>query len=89
MRACTAGNYCPTDYMSAVDTSLECLQGFYCSGGAMKPTPGGPFNSMTDALNSGGICPMGKFCETGVAIGSNCGQNKFLPFYGAIAETDC
>ena len=55
----------------------------------MKPTPGGPFNSYTDALNSGGICPMGKYCETGVAVGSNCGQNKFLPFFGAIISTDC
>ena len=30
MTACTAGYYCPDDFMKASDTSLECREGFYC-----------------------------------------------------------
>jgi hypothetical protein len=44
--------------MKATDTTLKCQAGFYCSGGAKTPTPGGPYTiKMYNSVVGGNICP--------------------------------
>ena len=38
---CTPGYYCPTEFMTAMDSTLLCQKGYYCSGGALSATPNG------------------------------------------------
>jgi hypothetical protein len=53
--------------MKASDSTLICLAGFYCSGGALISTPGGPFWKVVLGQSAvtptgGDICPKGHYC---------------------------
>lgn len=59
----------------------ECTQGYFCESGANKSTP-------IDG-STGNICPLGKYCPQGSALGTDCPPGRYGNTTGLAAETDC
>ena len=56
---CPGGRYCETPGLT--QPTGDCQPGFYCSQGANNSSP-------TDGI-TGDVCPQGKYCEAGSAVG--------------------
>ena len=72
---CPGGRYCETPGLT--QPTGDCQPGFYCSQGANNSSP-------TDGI-TGDICPQGKYCEAGSAVGekkfsSNITNNKTVSY---------
>lgn len=90
MTPCTAGYYCPYDLMTALDTTLTCREGFYCSGGAYTKTPGNPIYTTVTARPSGthptgsdvtgDICRAGYYCPANSSKQFACDAGSFMPY---------
>ncbi len=61
---CLAGNYCPTEGLSAF---IDCPAGYYCPDGADQPEfcPEGTYSASTGLKSSAEctLCDAGKYCE--------------------------
>ena len=88
--SCAGGLYCPDMWMKATDTTLQCQAGFYCSGGAKTPTPGGPYTILkNNAVVGGNICPKGYYCGIQSSKAVACSAPNFLPYEGASLLAEC
>ena len=52
---CDEGYHCPSRGLTGIDETLVCEAGFFCDAGSSEPTP------------ADGKCPMGSYCEGGLA----------------------
>ncbi|KAF3692794.1 Sushi, von Willebrand factor type A, EGF and pentraxin domain-containing protein 1 [Channa argus] len=76
---CPPGLYCNSTGLS--QPSGVCHTGYYCSGGAVSPTP-------TDG-ETGDICPAGHFCPMGSSSPVVCPDGTFSNSTGADMCKDC
>jgi len=77
--------------MSALGATNICQKGYYCSGGALSPSPNGVFTTyISEASQDGGnICGEGKYCEEQSSAEASCTAGTYLPYEGAYADTEC
>ena len=92
MTSCTAGYYCPDEFMKVFDSSLTCREGFYCKSGSYSMTPGNPIY-WTDPDNTpdptGDICRVGHYCVANSSKQTTCDPGSFMPYEMADEATDC
>jgi len=60
-----------------------CLQGYFCQGGATKPTP-----DSSDGFPRNGPCPVGHFCPRGCFAPVLCPLGSIRNTTGTLARTD-
>jgi len=77
---CPMGQYCQNQGMTA--PSGPCSPGFFCTGGAILPTP--PL-----AASYGGPCPLGHWCPEGTSVPSPCPAGQYLPTMRESASDAC
>ena len=80
-QSCDAGKYCAKEQLGAVQG--DCTEGYYCSGSTKVPTPNSLF------FTNGDICPKGHYCPEASGDKTACGAGKYLPYTGAIADSEC
>lgn len=89
---CAGGFYCPDEFLKAAST-LECREGFYCSGGASVATPGNwfwdqdPSNAGWDS--TGDICRPGNYCPANQSRQFPCSPGQFMPYVKAENVNEC
>ena len=83
--SCLAGKFCDgrpgMTSISILESTFDCTQGYYCSGGA---TIAAPIDGST-----GNNCPTGHYCPAGSSAPQECPIGSMLGASGAIALTDC
>ena len=92
---CPAGKYCGEDGLA--EPSGDCDAGWYCTGGAIQPTPvriGVPdvkHNTCACAANNqptGGVCPSGHYCpDNGTTAPTVCDGGSFCASVQLLAVT--
>ncbi|KAF7241231.1 Signal peptide, CUB and EGF-like domain-containing protein 3 [Varanus komodoensis] len=85
---CTAGMYCSSSGLTQ-PTGL-CHQGYYCTRGAVNPTP---FRHRVDSpsllLAVNDICPPGHYCPNGTGYPIPCPPGSFSASLGLKTEEEC
>ncbi|XP_061449372.1 neurogenic locus notch homolog protein 4-like [Rhineura floridana] len=85
---CPAGMYCSSPGLSQ-PTGL-CHQGYYCTRGAVNPTPiRHRVDSVSFLLTGNDICPPGHFCPNGTGYPTPCPSGSFSSSLGLKAEREC
>jgi hypothetical protein len=95
--ACTAGNYCPEEGMSAIGGG--CAAGYICERGSYLEKPAievdDAYNPAVvntngeDPAHSYGICPRGAYCEAGATEGTDCVAGEYQNSLGAETQSMC
>ncbi|XP_042328221.1 uncharacterized protein LOC121933064 [Sceloporus undulatus] len=85
---CPAGMYCLSLGLS--QPSGLCHQGYYCTKGAVNPTPiRHRVDSASFLLTGNDICPSGHFCPNGTGYPMPCPPGSFSASLGLKAEQEC
>jgi len=63
---CAGGYYCANKRNH--NFTAPCNAGFYCTGGSSVPDPRG---------THGNVCPVGKYCEEGTKIPTDCPAGRY------------
>ncbi|XP_069004490.1 multiple epidermal growth factor-like domains protein 6, partial [Embiotoca jacksoni] len=79
---CPSGVYCGS-YGASAPQGL-CLQGYFCQGGAVAPTP-----QNSDHLPRNGPCPVGHFCPAGCLSPSPCPLGSIRNTTGGVSMECC
>ncbi|KAM4567238.1 uncharacterized protein PAE49_010636 isoform 2-T2 [Odontesthes bonariensis] len=79
---CPPGLYCSSYGASAPQG--PCLQGYFCQGGATKPTP-----ESSDGFPRNGPCPVGHFCPGGCLAPVLCPLGSIRNTTGGVSMESC
>ena len=89
-KPCTPGQYCASSGLDA--TTGDCMQGWYCVGGAWsdQPTDIGNYTASDCICPSdltGGQCQLGEFCPTGSSGPTPCTGGRFPLIFSELWNT--
>ncbi|XP_029964586.1 platelet endothelial aggregation receptor 1-like [Salarias fasciatus] len=79
---CPSGLFCSSNGASAPDG--PCLEGFFCEGGAMQPTP-----QASDNFPRNGPCPEGHYCPTRCLAPIPCPLGSIRNTTGGVSMESC
>ncbi|XP_063762752.1 SCO-spondin isoform X2 [Eleginops maclovinus] len=79
---CPSGLYCGSYGASTPQGS--CLQGYFCQGGALEPTP-----QSSDKFPMNGPCPVGHYCPSGCLSPVPCPLGSIRNTIGGVSMESC
>ncbi|KAE8591947.1 hypothetical protein XENTR_v10018612 [Xenopus tropicalis] len=86
--ACPAGMYCSSEGLQR--PTGYCYAGYYCSQGAVNPTPITPrIPSDVNLYTQNDICPAGHFCPNGTISPVPCPPGTFSMAAGLSSQEEC
>ncbi|XP_063291751.1 zonadhesin-like [Pelobates fuscus] len=86
--ACPAGMYCSSEGL--YKPTGYCQAGYYCSQGAINPTPINPrVPSSVHSSTQNDICPAGHYCPNGTLVPVPCPLGTFSMTSGLSSDEDC
>ncbi|KAM9734328.1 uncharacterized protein ACNS7B_016072 [Menidia menidia] len=80
--SCPPGLYCSS--YGASKPEGPCLQGYFCQGGAIQPTP-----ERSDGFPKNGPCPVGHFCPRGILSPILCPIGSIRNTTGGVSIESC